>query len=408
MSQEVKRRTYDVFDASGSEYLAATGDTNTRSFVRRGFQETWSTSTEFPQLQRLRNSPHITPNIRRALAVRDAGSMFMTQRTYHRSSNSTGSTVAGSGLLRRTYSGAFTAINSQLIGPDSQRWPQLGPFSVYPLWSLGSEAINAVRPSYDELNLAATLGEMREGLPSFSHRYGSFLRNLGGNYLTTEMAIKPVLNDARAIAQTARDYDTLLERMKSEAGKIRHRRYDFPDTISETVESVTTGQFPGGPLAANLTARGTLTVTLTRKTKTWFEGSFKYYMNDFNPYTNNATNFRRLYGLHLDAESLWELTRFSWLVDYFTSIGDVLANVSAHGRGDSVMIRGYLMRTTVIEREYVWEKTSGNTGVPSRITEVFGAIRKERVQAHPFGFGLSTDLTNRQWAIIAALGLTRR
>jgi hypothetical protein len=300
------------------------------------------------------------------------------------------------------------ALDSAVIGPTSNVWPRLSPYSIYPLWSLGSEAINAVRPSYDELNLAATLGEMREGLPSFRHRYGSFLSNLGGNYLTTEMAIKPALNDARAIARTARDYDTLLERMKTEAGKIRHRRYDFPDTHSEEVESVQTGVYPGGPGAVLLTGRGTLTITLTKRTRTWFEGSFMYYMDRSNPYTANAANFQRLFGLHLDVETAWELTRFSWLVDYFTSIGDILSNVSANGRGDAVMVRGYLMRTTSYEREYKWEKTSGNSLMPTSATEVFGAIRKERVQAHPFGFGLSTDLTDRQLSIIAALGLTKR
>jgi hypothetical protein len=34
--------------------------------------------------------------------------------------------------------------------------------------------------------------------------------------------------------------------------------------------------------------------------------------------------------------------------------------------------------------------------------------RKERIKATPFGFGLvDSDFTNRQWAILAALGITR-
>jgi hypothetical protein len=103
---------------------------------------------------------------------------------------------------------------------------------------------------------------------------------------------------------------------------------------------------------------------------------------------------------------VWELTPWSWLADWFTNVGDVVANMSTGYAENLAAQYAYVMGTTQIST--CWD-TSLNTkqGVihnSSGYTETY----KHRVGASPFGFGLtSNDFSARQWSILAALGLSR-
>jgi hypothetical protein len=64
------------------------------------------------------------------------------------------------------------------------------------------------------------------------------------------------------------------------------------------------------------------------------------------------------------------------------------------------------MQTTRISDIYT---LTGATcgGKPVQLSQTFGTIQKIRRKATPYGFGLNPNtFSTRQWAIIAALGLT--
>jgi hypothetical protein len=111
---------------------------------------------------------------------------------------------------------------------------------------------------------------------------------------------------------------------------------------------------------------------------------------------------RKLLGIDLTPEVLWNLSPWSWAADWFSNTGDVMHNISAFGSDGLVMRNGYTMchsgLTQVDSGSY-----SGFYQVKTRVRET-----KTRHVATPYGFGVSYDgLSARQIATVAALGLSR-
>jgi hypothetical protein len=170
---------------------------------------------------------------------------------------------------------------------------------------------------------------------------------------------------------------------------------------------------------------------LVQETKCWFEGVFTYALPSSTDSWRKALGFGsdadRLFGLALTPDILWELTPWSWAVDWFSNAGQVINNVTNFGLAGLVMRYGYIMEES-IERvvaegrlpDYVSAKFSSkpNGSEPTWIlskgaspgTYRIGteSVRKVRSPASPFGFSIGwQDLSPTQLAITAALGITR-
>jgi len=156
----------------------------------------------------------------------------------------------------------------------------------------------------------------------------------------------------------------------------------------------------------------TLKVRETHRER-WFSGAFTYYMpsgyNTRNVMYREAQRVKKLLGLTIDPEVVWNLAPWSWAADWFSSSGDVLSNISDWASDGLVLRYGYMMEFTSTHDSYYH---TGPTGLldssiqPSSVTLV--AETKLRRRATPFGFGLTwSGLTPRQLAIAAALGLSR-
>jgi hypothetical protein len=116
----------------------------------------------------------------------------------------------------------------------------------------------------------------------------------------------------------------------------------------------------------------------------------------------------KLFGSALTPDLMWELTPWTWAIDWFSNAGDVLNNVTAFKLAGLVMRYGYIMEESIENRTYEMPSTgySSLTGTlpPSSYTKIV----KRRRDANPFGFGLTWEgLSPTQLAITAALGITR-
>jgi hypothetical protein len=128
-------------------------------------------------------------------------------------------------------------------------------------------------------------------------------------------------------------------------------------------------------------------------------GVFIYYLGDLPP-TKPELRLRLL-GLIPNESLLWEATRWSWLVDWFSNFGDVIDNIRANLRDRLVSLYAYSQRHTV--REYTWTATNGYYHV--RCVRVFDTKRREKID--PFGLASEVSLSDLQLGILLALGLTR-
>jgi len=154
------------------------------------------------------------------------------------------------------------------------------------------------------------------------------------------------------------------------------------------------------------------TVTTQNITDWWFSGAFVYYIGANDSLLEKLANFEqkgnRLLGLRITPETLWELIPWSWLVDWFVCIQDALA-VSSMFQTDGLVLKyGYLMRHQVLRNTYAVTGTPLYGASVGAVIHSYVVEQKERMKATPYGFGINLNaLTSTQWAILAALGLTK-
>lgn len=322
---------------------------------------------------------------------------------------------------RQSYSGYLLAGNAYRDAAtveqfDFARNGVLAPDSF--LDERGTTAIARTAPTNPVSSAATFLGELREGLPSipgWKSRSGLLdPKNLGSEHLNIEFGIKPLISDLQKFVEAAQKSDKILEQLERDSGKMVRRRYTFPPEIISDVETVQTGMFPVAftSLQTNQIGKGTLTTRTKTTRKVWFSGAFTYYLPPKGTWMRTLSEIDKLYGVEITPDTIWQLTPWSWAVDWFSNTGDVIKNVSNFASDGLVLRYGYVMCETKREVTQTWDGgvyyTYGGPLTPLRLEDKFAVIAKQRRAATPFGFGLNLSaLTGRQAAIVAALGMSR-
>lgn len=302
--------------------------------------------------------------------------------------------------------------------------PNNSAYADADLIAKGTTAIARVEPSRSNLDIAVTAAELRrEGISipfravrwkelsseiRKIHRHGSDL------FLSYQFGWKPLIDEIKTFCKSVDKFDRTWRQYKKDQDTLIKRRYVYqgqPDTILLREDRAI-------PRPTSFNTFGTGWSTVTRKDEAWFEGAFRYYlpmsktqMEDMSKY---ATYARKILGVKLDPEVLYNLSPWSWAADWFTNTGDVVHNISAMGRDGLTMQYGFMMGSSIFSEEHTCNFSWNNFGVDSKVPPGSGTsyyrrrrVYKKRIVASPYGFGLSDgDLSVRQKAIIAALGLS--
>lgn len=305
-----------------------------------------------------------------------------------------------------TYTGLVVAGSATGFTPAGH---QVNP-SESSIISDGATAISRVHPSVPEYSLAQQMGEMRERFPtiigsSVLAEKVALAKGAGQEYLNVEFGWRPLINSVIDFARTVKGANSTLNGYVKRAESTTRRRYDFPQVTSFVYQAT------GGimqPSAANIAGSGHLYERKT--TDKWFEGSWLMWIPVGDSLRAKILRYEqdanKLLGTRLTPDVLWELAPWSWAVDWYTNIGDVFTNLSAVGDDSTVMKYGYMMvhQTTT----YQLHLTMGSNGQNKSSSKTVVHDRKQRLPASPYGFGVEwADLTPRQTAIAAAVGLTR-
>jgi len=355
------------------------------------------------------------------------------------------STPTAFGQGRWIYTGALWLDRSALL-------------DYYPLFTLpttnqmdvdGSKGISKTAPTSPEANLAQMLGELREKLP---HIPGAELRAkmlhsganaarsgtnatsgrgyskreaaavAGDEYLNIEFGIKPLLRDITQLAQSVKNASKILAQFQRDSGKIVRRKTDLFDTTTLT-------EYPDQPLGlainhfspvGNVTSEyfssvsGARSVSDSVRQRAWFSGAFSYHLAEAHDFLGKAERYEqladKLLGTTIDAALFWELTPWSWLIDWHINVGSFLRNVELLSKDSLVVRYGYVMHETHairtwVTKEPVLDRDGHNIGYPAAFSHI---MSKNRQRATPYGFGRnSSEFTPGQWAILGALGMTK-
>lgn len=359
-------------------------------------------------------------------AMPDNGHSFDLVKHVYSAPRVSASDLAGNRVISGPM--GLTSTSAKIV-PDETKLP------VVNLQAYAQSAYSRVAPSSVEFDAAQFLGELREGLPSLipdvlKKTSASFLKRGSSDYLALEFGWKPFISDlqnmGRALAGATQQF--------AKQGEPVHRRHEIPAQLTSTTNrypsvgmSVLGGRYMGllpssGPIwndNVGQTARNVATCAvdelITTSNRRWFEGSFSSFLPlGFDP-SDYLSKLDVLVNTKITPETLWNLSPWSWLVDWQLRIGDSISANMAAANDLLIMHYGYAMEHTTYNVMCSFAKTSdsgsymASRGMPSKGVVFSGLSRKRRIRAHPYGFQVASgsSLTAGQWSILSALGLQK-
>jgi hypothetical protein len=270
-------------------------------------------------------------------------------------------------------------------------------------------------PLSKELMRAPSIGKKREK-QDLGPRAGEELLNVQFGWVPLVADIQKTVRSLQSATQQARQ-------LVRDSGKQVRRTYRFPedrtithfDTFGPTDAGSSWLNVVGTLVQSNDGTTGgyrQIQKTQIRSRRVYFKGAFTYYMPDDKSVWSRIERYEQLankvLGTRLNPEVAWNLTPWSWLVDWFTDVGTIMSNASRLSEDGLVLRYGYLMSHVVDEDHHTTNNASFKAGSIGAVTTITRRESKERVRATPFGFGLnSLAFTARQWAILYALGMTK-
>lgn len=314
------------------------------------------------------------------------------------------------------------------------------PLSAFPppmistldeLNSLGATAISRCKPTNSVADLSVAIGELaKDGLPkiaghalwkdqiSSARNRRKLAKNSADEYLNYQFGIKPILKDIQDFRKGILDIDDIYHQFEDAAGSDIRRRYFFPKEEKITEENLGSSLLPGLRISAGtgnsspLSSLGTVVRRRRVVKRRWFSGCFTYTLPAGMSSRSKLGEIRlkadRL-GVDPDLDTLYNVAPWSWAIDWFVNLGDVISNVNDFQKYGMIMRYGYLMEHVSVQDTYTRIDCRLSDGKPLRLPSVTLVTEtKRRVKANPFGFGVKwSGLSPLQLSIAAALGISK-
>lgn len=279
----------------------------------------------------------------------------------------------------------------------------------------GATGWNKFKPGKPGAQLAVFIGELRDLPRMFQFKVKRF-QDIGGQYLNYRFGWRPFLRDLQRFLKTTRDLDRRIAFLKRNNGKwlkrggvVRQESNHWDSTLGSSLSPILpTEYYPVGFPHMSIPCHWSYEQTV------WFEGSFRFWIPNIESPKFLDGAIRQMYGFTISPDVVWELIPWSWLIDWFTNIGDVMSNLSSSSSADNLVARyAYIMGHTKLKAmwsdqlQYYTDTGTRTIGTLSYSNSITWE-RKQRIEASPYGFSMSwPDFTPGQLAILAALGISR-
>lgn len=364
---------------------------------------------------------------------------------------------------RRQGKGVYTSQGNPNL-PQGRLWTYTGEFACSSDWGSANghnlttatisglpslldyhtAAWDRTKPQVPKVSLSQFLVELRD-LPRMLANTANTLHNswrsFGGGYSSVVMHPKSVANDfvnhefgwvpflsdlSKLWDLWSRSHEYIQDTVKNNGRWLRRRRVLEASELSERTNrfynsgtSPTDGNLNTRGLVApmivdGITCRGLTDIVRTTISTVWAVGSFKYYRPEFDDsledFTSQWANVRRLfslYGLRINPSVLWKVTPWSWLVDWFSSVGDFIDKHTDFVEDGIVSRYLYVMRRSEIR--YTKTCLINFYSGPLSMSWTRNQVTKQReVADSPYGFNKPWNtLSPRQIAILGAIGTSR-
>lgn len=276
-------------------------------------------------------------------------------------------------------------------------------------------------------DLPSIVGNLRKFITQTDRK--KFLSYAGSESLNIQFGWAPIIGEFANVLKILLQLDSMVY---GDSNYRRHRAIDGPTVSSSTRESGgftnLNTPFNAGTVMVKGTTGGsrglqcatveylrTSTVTENYRFSAKFRGLAKPDAKATR-YYENAQRILRDLGVG-DPAILWELTPWSWLIDYFAHIGQAITNASVYSpqSGQYAQDYAYWTRQTVhtvdVSDARITQVLSPSDSFDElRITSRPSYVIRSRVREHvsPFGFGTKFgSLSAGQLGILVSLGLAR-
>lgn len=350
-------------------------------------------------------------------------------------------TYVGNGVA---YKGCYLISNSADTDWSNLTTDPSSEYSNERLNSYGAQAYQALRPDIPDFSPMVALGELLGETPGLLSRVKDFrsawkreirrkqakekciLNKAGRWHLAIQFGWLPIMSDLlkfasayqganKRYAQLIRDEGRWIRRSRV-LEKVGHDKDEFVNTTYTTYTSVNHPSIvPVHVTGAYGPTRPTGQSSEHQSVFVWCEGKTKYYLpNGLRDDKWVKRLKRRIYAdMTLSPDVVYQLIPFTWLIDYFISLGSIISYLSDNGLADKVIFDyGYVMRK--VEKVYRFRATQSVKCGTGQSYQQVSATRERRTllqtrgEANRFGWGFSeADLTPYQWGILGALGASK-
>jgi len=270
------------------------------------------------------------------------------------------------------------------------------------MWTLGGSMIAKTMPTVPDLNLSVSIAEiLREGLPKklgSSLRKGFTARHAADEFLNYTFGWSPILADLRQLALVLPEMEDKMKQIIRDNRRTVRRRLEPVTVTTDESWNHMAYVFGSGGAVPQHNRLGLCEHAVTRTNTTWFSAAYFYDLPSLTEVTDRFAQMRMVLGLNVDAQTIWNLIPWSWLVDWVVPVSPILQNLSVMARNNVRIQRAYIM----VHSRKTETATNGS------FSATLSMETKQRDRASPWGFGVkSTDLSATQLAILASLGLSR-
>jgi len=271
-------------------------------------------------------------------------------------------------------------------------------------WSL----LGKTNISAPHVSVPTAIGELKD-LPSLVKGWGAdLLSRIAKGHLTWRWAIRPMVSDIRKLLM----FKAAVQRRALDLSIMRVQRYT---TRKASLDSSTITQFTPAVTINSTSTNAVIRADRTRiyTSKVWGTVKWKLDPSVVLPYDEAKLDdlaWRLTFGItsHELLATLWELTPWSWLIDWFLGIGQVIA--ATNNTVKATWAELCIMRTTSSDTTYAvlpgaWQSYFSLDG---SILERH--VRKERWPSTPllpFIPSLRPLVSLKAWSILASLAALR-
>lgn len=301
------------------------------------------------------------------------------------------------------------------------------PLSTSEVVGLSGKIMRRYRPTKPIFDLTRFIGELKDApsLFSKSNYIPSGVTDFGGGFLNYQFGIAPTVSDIRKAAEAVvKSHDIISDFVKQSAEQVKR-------SFTEQLGSETKTGFAlcspaaGAPTIGDVQCkydmgysdygRNTMSITTYlnwRRTLHVFS-TFEYFVGDPNGATTRMDDYlskaKKILGGGLTLPVAYQLTPFSWMLDWFYDVGGLLAYQQDVADNGIVQTMGGSTITDEYYASATWAggintSTSAFTGGGSCNYHERTLVRRP---GSPYDMSPTWSMDPYRWSIVGALGLLK-